>query len=120
MKNTLLGTLVLCGAFAATTGALAQTNTQNSQSSSPSTTNQQQTTPSTQQTSPSTTMPSQSAASSSQPTTPVQGATLPAGTQISIRADQNIDSKQAQAGQTFDAEVQNNVNDANGNLVIPK
>ena len=45
---------------------------------------------------------------------------MPAGTQISVRTNQNIDSKQNQAGQTFDAEIENNVNDANGNIVIPK
>ena len=45
---------------------------------------------------------------------------LPEGTQISIRTNENIDSKTAQVDQTFSAEVAEDVLGSNGQVVIPK
>lgn len=45
---------------------------------------------------------------------------IPAGTQVSIRTDADINSKSAQPGQTFPAEIAQDVVDPNGNVVIPK
>lgn len=50
----------------------------------------------------------------------VSGMQIPAGTEISILTDQNIDSKNAQVGQTFDAEIHQNVMGPNGNVIIPQ
>jgi len=44
---------------------------------------------------------------------------LPAGTQISVRTNQAIDSSQAAEGQTFDAQVTNDVTDSLGAVAIP-
>jgi hypothetical protein len=44
---------------------------------------------------------------------------LPAGTQISVRNEETIDSSKASEGQTFPAEVTKNVLDSEGNVVIP-
>src|SRR5215467_8842529 len=44
---------------------------------------------------------------------------LPAGTEISVRNEETIDSGKAVAGQTFPAEVTRDVRDAAGNVVIP-
>lgn len=46
--------------------------------------------------------------------------TLPEGTQISIRTNENIDSKTARVNQTFPAEVAQDVLGANGQVEIPK
>lgn len=46
--------------------------------------------------------------------------TVPSGTQLSIRSNEAIDSKTAQAGQTFAAQVQENVMGSNGEVLIPK
>lgn len=46
--------------------------------------------------------------------------TLPEGTQISIRTNETIDSKTARTGQTFSAEVANDVLGSNGQVEIPK
>lgn len=46
--------------------------------------------------------------------------TLPEGTQISIRTNENIDSKTARVGQTFSAEVANDVLGSSGQVEIPK
>jgi hypothetical protein len=45
---------------------------------------------------------------------------LPAGTEILVLANENIDSKTANEGQVFPADVAENVTDAAGRLVIPK
>ncbi len=50
----------------------------------------------------------------------MQGATIPAGTTVSIRTDQNINAKDAQPGMTYDAEIADNVSDQSGNVVLPK
>ena len=44
---------------------------------------------------------------------------LPAGTEISVRNEETIDSGKAVEGQTFPAEVTRDVRDAAGNVVIP-
>jgi hypothetical protein len=44
---------------------------------------------------------------------------LPAGTQISVRNEETIDSSKASEGQTFPAEVTKDVRDGEGNVVIP-
>lgn len=44
---------------------------------------------------------------------------LPAGTSISVRNEETIDSSRAVEGQTFPAEVTRNVRDAAGNVVVP-
>jgi hypothetical protein len=44
---------------------------------------------------------------------------LPAGTEISVRTEETIDSEKAVEGQTFPAEVTKDVMDAAGNVVIP-
>jgi hypothetical protein len=45
---------------------------------------------------------------------------LPAGTEISVRTEETIDSGKAAEGQTFPAEVTRDVLDAAGNVVIPR
>src|SRR5207253_1173025 len=47
-------------------------------------------------------------------------ATIPAGTQVSIRADEAIDSKTAYSGQRYAADVSADVTDASGNVIIPR
>lgn len=47
------------------------------------------------------------------------GNTLPAGTQLNIRTNDQITADSQSAGQTFQAEVANNVVDQNGNMIIP-
>ena len=44
---------------------------------------------------------------------------LPVGTQVSVRTEDTIDSAKAAEGQTYAAEVTDNVLDANGDVVIP-
>lgn len=44
---------------------------------------------------------------------------LPAGTQVSVRTEDTIDSATAVEGQAYPAEVANDVLDANGDVVIP-
>jgi hypothetical protein len=44
---------------------------------------------------------------------------LPVGTQVSVRSEETIDSATAVEGQTFAAEITDNVLDANGDVVIP-
>ena len=44
---------------------------------------------------------------------------LPAGTEISVRNEETIDSGKAAEGQTFPAEVTDDVRDGEGNVVIP-
>lgn len=50
----------------------------------------------------------------------VQGATLPSGTEISVRTDQEISSQTATEGRTYPGTIQQDVNGPDGNLVIPK
>jgi len=44
---------------------------------------------------------------------------VPAGTKVSVRTEDTIDSSTATEGQTYPAEVTDNVLDANGDVVIP-
>lgn len=46
--------------------------------------------------------------------------TLPAGTEINVMTNENIDSAEANQGQTFSADVAENVVGNNGQVVIPK
>jgi hypothetical protein len=46
--------------------------------------------------------------------------TLPAGTEIAVMTNQNINSSNANPGQTYSADIANNVTDGNGSVVIPK
>jgi hypothetical protein len=45
---------------------------------------------------------------------------VPAGTEISVRNDEAIDSSKATEGQTYAAEVTSDVRDAKGDIVIPR
>jgi len=45
---------------------------------------------------------------------------LPAGTELSVRTEETIDSSKAAEGQTFAADVTKDVLDANGDVVIPR
>jgi hypothetical protein len=45
---------------------------------------------------------------------------VPAGTQVSVRNDELIDSSKATEGQTYAAEVTDDVRDAKGDVVIPR
>ena len=49
----------------------------------------------------------------------INGNTLPAGTQLYIRTNDQISADSQSSGQTFQAEVANNVVDQNGNMIIP-
>jgi hypothetical protein len=49
-----------------------------------------------------------------------RGATLPAGTEIVVMANQDIDSKTAEESQVFPADVAENVTNASGQIIIPK
>jgi hypothetical protein len=51
------------------------------------------------------------------PTHPV---TLPAGTEIAVMTNQEINSTNVSAGQSYSADIANNVTDTNGRTVIPK
>lgn len=113
MKNKFLGAAILSAALALGTGAASGQDNSNQY---PQTTPQNQ-----QQQYPNQQYPNQNQNQNQYPNgNNGYGITLPAGTQIAVRTNQNIDSKQNQPGQTFDAEIENNVNDANGNVVIPK
>jgi hypothetical protein len=46
--------------------------------------------------------------------------TIPAGTEIAVLTNQAIDSKDASTGQTYSADIANDVTDSNGHVVIPK
>jgi hypothetical protein len=50
----------------------------------------------------------------------VRQATLPAGTEITVMANEEIDSKTANEGQVFPADVAENVMNASGQVIIPK
>jgi hypothetical protein len=49
-----------------------------------------------------------------------ESATLAAGTEISVLTNDNIDSKTANTGQVFSADVAQNIMDSSGRVVIPK
>ena len=46
--------------------------------------------------------------------------TVPAGTEIAVLTNQSIDSKNADPGQVYSADIANDVTDSNGRVVIPK
>jgi hypothetical protein len=48
------------------------------------------------------------------------GFQIPAGTSLSIRADQDIKAQDAQSGQTYQAEIAQDVMDPNGNMIIAR
>jgi hypothetical protein len=48
------------------------------------------------------------------------GANLPAGTEIAVRTNETIDSQNTNEGQLFPAEVEQDVVDSSGRVVIPK
>ncbi len=48
------------------------------------------------------------------------GMTIPAGTNLSIRADQDIKAQNVSAGMTYQAEIAKDVMDPNGNVIIPR
>jgi hypothetical protein len=48
------------------------------------------------------------------------GTTLPPGTTISVRNDQDINSQNATEGRTFPASIQQDILDASGNVMIPR
>ena len=52
--------------------------------------------------------------------TAAQAIVIPTGTQLQVRTNQAIDSKVASAGQTFSAEIANDVTDESGRVVIPR
>jgi hypothetical protein len=54
--------------------------------------------------------------------TAIQSKTLmvPTGTEVSLRSDETIDSEDAAEGQTYAAEVTNDVRDDSGDVVIPR
>lgn len=123
MKYRFLGPAILSGVLALGTSALAQ-NTNYPQTPVQNDPNQQQNYPNQNQQN----YPNQNYPNQNYPTQQsgvygpngMQGISLPAGTEVSVRTNQTIDSKQSQAGQTFDAEIENNVTDQSGNIVIPK
>jgi hypothetical protein len=45
---------------------------------------------------------------------------LPAGTRVEVRTDENIDARNASQGQTYAAEIYQNVTDQNGDIVLPQ
>jgi hypothetical protein len=51
---------------------------------------------------------------------PTDRMTLPAGSEIAVLTNENIDSQTATSGQTFPAEVAENLTNADGEIVIPK
>lgn len=51
---------------------------------------------------------------------PRREVTLPAGTELSVLTDENIDSSTAHEGQTFRADIADNVMNSAGQIVIPK
>ncbi len=123
MKNKILLAAV-CAVFAlATITVSAQTTPATPSQTEPSTT-----APATQNP-PSTTPAAQNPTENTQTAMPQDAATaanaangleLPAGTQLQIRTNQNIDATQSDVGQTFSAEIAENVTDASGKILVPK
>jgi hypothetical protein len=64
--------------------------------------------------------PRPESARSAPPPPPQRVYQLPAGSEISVRTNETIDSAQAAEGQTFDAEVTRDVRDADGAVVLPR
>ncbi|MFB3829970.1 MAG: hypothetical protein ACE15B_24590 [Bryobacteraceae bacterium] len=62
----------------------------------------------------------QAPAAPSQPAVTTKTYELPAGSEISVRTNETIDSSTAAEGQTFDAQVTRDAKDANGDVVIPR
>ena len=50
----------------------------------------------------------------------IQNGTIPSGTQLSIRTDEQIQADSQSVGQTYQAEIAQDVVDQNGRVVIPK
>ncbi len=48
------------------------------------------------------------------------GLTIPAGTNLAIRADQDIKEQDVSRGMTYQAEIAKDVMDPNGNIIIPR
>jgi hypothetical protein len=126
MKFKFVGSALLCGIVALGTSALAQNNSSQYpqtpvEPSANGTQQNQQNYPTQQPNYPNQNpnYPTQQTGVSSP--NGMQSYSLPAGTEISVMANQNINSQQgAQAGQSFDAQIENNVVDQSGNVVIPK
>ncbi len=55
-----------------------------------------------------------------QETVDIQNNTIPSGTQLSIRTDEQIAADSQSVGQTYQAEISQDVVDQNGRVVIPK
>jgi len=53
-------------------------------------------------------------------TYPNNGLMIPSGTNLSIRADQDIKAKDVSQGMTYQAEIANDVTGPNGNVIIPR
>ena len=45
---------------------------------------------------------------------------IPSGTEIRVRANETIDSNNARAGQTFSAQIESDVTNSDGTVLIPK
>lgn len=60
------------------------------------------------------------AAASTPPAVTTRTYELPAGSDISVRTNEAIDSSTANEGQSFDAQVTRDAKDANGDVVIPR
>ena len=52
--------------------------------------------------------------------TNASGMTIPAGTNLAIRADQDIKSQDVSQGMTYQAEIAKDVTDPNGNVIMPR
>lgn len=64
--------------------------------------------------------PSLSQRSNHAPAGSARAATIPAGTEIAVMTNQNIESANANPGQVYSADIANNITDTNGNVVVPK
>ncbi len=64
--------------------------------------------------------PARQVASSAPPAVTTRTYELPAGSEISVRTNEAINSSTANEGQVFDAQVTRDAKDANGDVVIPR
>lgn len=55
-----------------------------------------------------------------QETADIQNGMIPSGTQLQIRTDENIQADSQSVGQTYQAEIAQDVVDQNGRMIIPK
>src|SRR4051812_16285466 len=55
-----------------------------------------------------------------QQTVNVQNDTLPSGTQLMIRTDEQINADSQSVGQTYQAEIAQDIADQNGRVIIPR